>query len=114
MARFLADENLPRPAVDALRDLGHDVLTVSDIGLAGRSAPDDEVLRHASSLSRVLVTHNRRHFIRLHQDHPDHAGIVVCTPDADAVGLASRISSAVAVSESMLGRLIRISRPKIG
>ena len=51
--RFLADENFARDTVEALRRLGHDVVWVRT------DAPgisDDEVLRRASSESRVLIT----------------------------------------------------------
>jgi hypothetical protein len=32
LARLYADENFPQPAVERLRELGHDVLTVQDAG----------------------------------------------------------------------------------
>ena len=35
MARLFADENFPNPTVEGLRQLGHDVLTVAEMGLAG-------------------------------------------------------------------------------
>ncbi len=35
MARLLADENFPLPVVEELRRLGHEVLTLRDIGQAG-------------------------------------------------------------------------------
>ena len=34
MARLYADENFAQPAVERLRELGHDVLTVQDAGKA--------------------------------------------------------------------------------
>jgi hypothetical protein len=33
MARFYADENFPLPAVQMLRRLGHDVLTIGEAGM---------------------------------------------------------------------------------
>ena len=51
--RFLADENLAQSAVDALRNLGHDVTWVrSD----APGASDEQVLARAAAESRVLVT----------------------------------------------------------
>jgi hypothetical protein len=44
---------------------------------------------------RTVLTLNRRHFIRLHQTTPEHAGIVVCTYDPDFVALAQRIHAAL-------------------
>ena len=111
MARLYANENFPLPVVLELRRLGHDVLTVVDTGKGGRAVPDDEVLAFASAQGRALLTLNRKHFIRLHQQRPDHAGIVVCTFDADFVGQATRIDDGLRTSEPLARRLLRINRP---
>ena len=110
MARFYANENFSRPIVDELRRLGHDVLTSFEAGRANQRVPDDEVLRFATSLTRAVVTFNRRHFWALHRRSQDHAGIVTCTVDADYVGLAVRIDSAVRAVADLRGQLIRIRR----
>ena len=83
MARVHANENFPLPVVEELRRLGHDVLTVHEIGRAGQQVPDAEVLELAISDHRAVLTLNRRHFIRLHQERPAHAGVIVCTVDRD-------------------------------
>jgi len=67
MAAFYANENFPRPAVEALRLLGHNVLTIAETGRAGVGLPDEEVLAFAASEQRILLTFNRKHFIRLHE-----------------------------------------------
>ena len=92
MARLYANENFPLPAVLELRQLGHDVLTVVETGKAGQAVPDDEVLAFATAEGRAVLTVNRRHFIRLHGEQPDHAGIVVCTFDPDFIGQARPFS----------------------
>jgi predicted nuclease of predicted toxin-antitoxin system len=51
--RFLVDENFPYPAVDRLRQRGHDAVAVRDIM---RGATDEEVLARARLENRVLVT----------------------------------------------------------
>jgi hypothetical protein len=51
--RLYTDENFPQPAVDLLREWGHDVLTPLDSGNAGQAIPDDEVLRFATEHNRV-------------------------------------------------------------
>jgi len=51
--RLLADENVPRVAVEALRDSGHDVTWVRNEA-AGSS--DVEVLEQAAREDRLLVT----------------------------------------------------------
>lgn len=76
--RFLADENLPFPVVEALRSFGYDVLTLSDLGKVGQAVTDVAVLELASDDSRAVITLNRKHFVRLHQSSSDHSGS--CTP----------------------------------
>ena len=111
MARFYANENFPLPTVEALRCLGHDVLTTAESGKAGQAVPDADVLAFAVAAQRIVVTLNRRHFIRLHQTTPTHAGIVVCTINPDFAALAQRIHSAVEVQPQMAGQLVRMNRP---
>jgi hypothetical protein len=54
---------------------------------------------------------NRKHFIRLHRDNVDHAGIIVCTFDADFSGQAIRIEVAFKSAGDIRGKLIRVNRP---
>jgi hypothetical protein len=103
-----ADENFPLPVVEELRHLGHDVVTAQD---DGRSAtPDPVVLARAHTLGRAVVTHNRRHFERLHRQGTQHSGIVSATRDDDVSALALRIHDAIA--GLALGRwCLRVNRP---
>ena len=111
MARLYTNENFPQPAAEELRRLGHDVLTVQEAGNAGHAVPDDQVLAYAMEQQRAVVTLNRKHFLRLHQEQPDHPGIVVCTFDPDFTGQARRIHDAVAKQEPIAGKVIRVNRP---
>ncbi len=111
MAQFYANENFPLPAAQHLRTLGHDVLTSAESGNAGQAVPDEDVLAFAVAEGRILLTLNRRHFIRLHQAAPEHPGIVVCTVDPDFTALAQRIHTAVEAHPEMAGQLVRINRP---
>jgi len=43
--RLLADENFPFPVVEALRSVGYDVLTLSDLDKAGQALADVAVLK---------------------------------------------------------------------
>ena len=71
-----------------------------------------EVLAFAVAEGRILISHNRRHFLRLHRNRTeDHEGIVVCTLDPDFRGLAERIHAAVATASDMKNQLIRVNRP---
>ncbi len=111
MASLDSNENFPLQAVQALRELGHDVLTSYDSGKANQSIPDPDVLAFAVQEDRILVTLNRRHFIGLHRARPDHAGIVVCTYDPNFAALARRIHEALTAQPEMHGQLVRINLP---
>lgn len=111
MARLYSNENFPMPAVEELRQLGHDVLTTLEAGQAGQAMPDEQVLAFAIANQRVLLTLNRRHFIRIHQQQPIHFGITVYTFDLDFVALAHRIHQAIVSETQLVNQLIRISRP---
>lgn len=110
MARLYANENFPFPAVLALRALGHEVLTTSDTGLSGVAVPDPEVLSFASARGLAVLTLNRRDFIRLHREHPDHAGIVACTFDPDFDALAARVHAELLATPDLSRNLLRVNR----
>jgi hypothetical protein len=111
LADFYADENFRYPVVDALRRLGHDVLTAREAGRAGVGIDDDTVLADAAAAGRILLTQNRRDFIRRHNAGVPHAGIVVCTYDPDSEALARRIHSAIAAADLSGAWLLRVNRP---
>ena len=54
--RFLANENISSGVIQALRALGHDVLSAKELM---RSAPDDEILSRAESENRIVITHDK-------------------------------------------------------
>jgi predicted nuclease of predicted toxin-antitoxin system len=63
MARFYSNENFPRRAVEALREIGHDVLTSYEAGRANQQIHDADVLAYATEQQRILLTVNRKIFI---------------------------------------------------
>jgi Domain of unknown function (DUF5615) len=74
MARFYLDEDVSNVVGDHLRSLGHDVETTDE---AGRKGSDDSAqLAYAIGQDRIVNTHNRKHFRRLHRSTPGHKGIV--------------------------------------
>jgi hypothetical protein len=111
VARLLADENFPLPVSEELRALGHDVVTLEELGKSDQRLPDEEVLQLATEQGRVVLTLNRRHFVRLHEVASAHAGIVVCSVDIDFARQAHRIAEALDAAGSVGGELFRISRP---
>jgi len=111
MARIYANENFPFLVVAELRLRGHDVVTVAETGKANRATPDAEILEFAISKDRAVLTLNRKHFLALDAKNPFHAGMVVCTVDADFTGQAHRIHEAVEVFADLSGQLIRVNRP---
>ena len=110
MARLYADENFPLPVAEALRDLGHDVLTVLEAGQAEQRVTDEDILAFATGQNRAVLTLNRKHFIRLHSVKPEHAGIVVCTFDPDFSGQAERVHAEIKTRDSLTEQLVRINR----
>jgi hypothetical protein len=106
--QLYADEDFFFPVVEELRRLGHEVLTAQENGRKGK--PDPDILARAHALSRAVLTHNRRHFARLHRQGLAHSGILSATQDHDHVALAIRINAAL--SGMSLGRWhLRVNRP---
>ena len=76
---------------------------MADVGKAGQALRDDAILTLAAADGRVVLTLNRKHFVRLHDSGHSHAGIVVCTVDLDFDGQAERIHAALMASpETMI------------
>lgn len=111
MAQIYANENFPLPVVEALRRLGHDVLTVRDAGYDNQRIDDEAVLAFAAAQQRILVTINRRDFIGLHKRQQEHYGIIACTEDSDTDGQAQRIDAAIRTTDTLAGALLRVNRP---
>lgn len=111
MARFYSNENFPLPVILQLRRAGHDVLTSLEAGKANQRIPDDQVLAFATQEKRALLTLNRRDFIKLHRKSTTHAGIVVCTADADYGRQANRIIAEVTKLHELESELVRVYRP---
>lgn len=113
MAAFYANENFPLPVVEALRSLGHDVLTTNEAGKGDQRIPDEEVLGYSIRERRAVLTLNRKHFTYLHRrhDNPPHEGIIVCTADLDFDGQAQRIHDEILKAGSLQGKLLRVNRP---
>jgi Domain of unknown function (DUF5615) len=112
VARFYSNENMALQVVMELRRLGHDVLTSREAGKANAAIPDPEVLAFAAAEDRILLSHNRRHFLQLHHCRTErHAGIVLCTFDPDFSWQARRIHESIAALVELADQLVRVNRP---
>lgn len=112
MADLYADEDFSLRVVEELRHLGHDVLTAQEAGEGGRRTPDESILASAVALGRAVLTHNRRHYMRLHLQGYRHLGIVVCTRDSDVPALAARIHEVLTNCPTLANQLLRVHRPQ--
>ncbi len=112
MARLYSNENFPLPVAEELRNLGHDILTIQETGKANQAMTDEEVLAFANKENRILLTLNRRHFIKLHNKRQPHAGIFACTFDPDFSGFAKRIDDAIQEGNNFSQKIVRINRPQ--
>ena len=81
MTAFLIDEDVATGVAGLLTASGHDAITLKELGRKG--SKDDAVLWIASSLQRVLISHNVRDFELLHRAwhrwtvRREHAGILL-------------------------------------
>jgi predicted nuclease of predicted toxin-antitoxin system len=107
---LLADENFSKGVNLELQELGHDLITLRDLGLADTGFPDVQVLEKANELNRCVLTFNRSDFIKLHKEGKKHAGIVVCTFNSNSKELAGKIHEEISEIENLSGQLIRIYR----
>lgn len=54
--RLLADENIARAVIAALRKDGHDVITIHELRWRGSS--DEAIIAYAKKTERVILTHD--------------------------------------------------------
>lgn len=93
--RFLANENFPRAAVDALRDAGHDVAWVR---IVAPGAPDERVLELARGEGRVLLTFDKDfgELILKRGASASHGVVLFRLPLARPDELVARVAAALA------------------
>lgn len=75
MYHFLIDEDMPRSTAGALRNAGHRVEDVRDVGLRGHS--DAEVFAYAQRAAAVLISCDKGFANMLTFPAGTHAGIIV-------------------------------------
>lgn len=80
--KLLVDEDSQaRRLLDALRQAGHDVLSVAELGCNG--LPDAQVFAQAQSQGRTLLTHNVADFLALARQAGGHAGVLAVFRDGN-------------------------------
>jgi len=106
-----ADEDFAFPIIAILRQHGHDIVTAQEDGR--RATPDPIILSRAHTLGRAVLTHNRRHYERLHWQGMAHSGIVsVKQNPANHAGQAAY--TAAALTGLSPGRwCVRVNRPPV-
>lgn len=80
---FYLDENVPTEVARQLRLSGIDAVSVRELGLLGTDDPNH--LQRATSMSRVLCTHDQD-FLRLAAEGLEHAGIAFSPQDRVSIG----------------------------
>jgi predicted nuclease of predicted toxin-antitoxin system len=75
MWKFLIDEDMPRSTAVVLRQAGHSVEDVRDVGLRGRS--DQEVFQYAQAQGAILLTADKGFSNIVRFPLGTHTGILV-------------------------------------
>jgi predicted nuclease of predicted toxin-antitoxin system len=109
--RFLADENLAQSAVDALRNLGHDVAWVrSD----SPGASDEHVLARAAAESRVLVTADKDFGeLAFRRAAPAHGGVILLRVRGSAHVRATTLAAAARTRDDWAGHFAVVENDRI-
>ncbi len=59
---------------------------------------------------RALITYNRKHFINLHNNVKEHAGIIACTENHNDEQLAQSIHTQLLLHVQLDNKLIRVKK----
>ena len=106
--RFYANKNLATGLVEALRNLGYDVLTSYEAGNANQGISDEQVLVDAIVDQRCVITFNQDDFAALHRNGVDHMGTAVCQDDPERQQLAPVLHDYLTHQKTLRNRLIRV------
>ena len=90
--KFLADENIPRPAVRALREQGFDVAWVSE---DSPGSIDEDVLARSTSEKLTLLTLDKDFGeLVFHRGLPAECGVILFRVDAESPSHFTKIALA--------------------
>src|SRR5579863_412154 len=91
---FVADESCARPVIQALRELGHDVIAIAEVT---QGAADPQVLERALHEQRVLITEDRDFGELVYARGRTSAGVILVRfPSSVRLAKAASVVGAVA------------------
>lgn len=73
--QFFLDENVPRKAIQILRELGHEWQDIR--GTDQEGLKDEEIFHLACQKKAVFITTDKDFFHTIHFNHKPHYGIIV-------------------------------------
>jgi len=71
---FVADESVDQPIIERLRQVGHDVMSITELS---PSLSDDEVLNDANSRGAILVTADKDFGELVFRQNRIHTGVIL-------------------------------------
>jgi predicted nuclease of predicted toxin-antitoxin system len=109
---ILADENCDRVLVTALREAGHDVMSVTD-AVPGLS--DEGVFALSSAEHRVLLTHDHDFGLLAErsQSRPPAIALMRLVPLSAARRAAVVVKAFASLGDAMLGRFVVIEHDRV-
>ncbi len=115
---FLADESVDRQIVEAIRDLGYDVLAIAE---TSPGIPDTLVLSRANDARAVLLTADKDFGELVFRQRLAHSGVVLARLAGHAPGMKAKIMAAAVDRHAselefafvvVTGKAVRIRRPR--
>jgi predicted nuclease of predicted toxin-antitoxin system len=98
--KFIVDESTGKAVVQLLRQLGYDVLAVSE---SMSQASDADILKRALENSRILITNDKDFGELIYRSGKAHAGVILLRLSDERS--ANRVRVVRTVLEHHLGRL---------
>jgi len=108
--KILADENIPRNTIQALRSSGYDVVSIWEVkpGLS-----DDQIIQLSIKDQRIIITFDKD-FGRLALTNPSIPGILLLRiPPKNPEYITHRILSALATVEKPYGKLVIVRKKTV-
>jgi len=110
--KFLADENFPRPALEALRKAGWDVLSIAE---ECPGVPDEDVAALCADQQRILLTFDKDFGeLVFHHGLPAGSGVVLFRVTPDSPEEAADLALALVQSQpDLAGSFCVVTRDRI-